>query len=142
MIKIIKNKMNENHKRKIGEANKIALKKFYEKNPIFRNNGMFKKGVVPWNKGGEIKQIQGENHLNWKGGISRGYINKILKKYGKKKDKCQLCGSKERIHIHHIDGNPKNNFIGNLGIVCSYCHAAIHENGKQTRFKSKREELI
>lgn len=29
-------------------------------------------------------------------------------------------------HIHHKDGNPKNNDPGNLVLLCRDCHAKIH----------------
>jgi len=31
-------------------------------------------------------------------------------------------------------GDAKNNSIRNLSAICSYCHFAIHDNGKNTRF--------
>lgn len=47
--------------------------------------------------------------------------------------KCGKCGmSKERMSIHHIDGNngkgkkPLNNAPANLVVLCQSCHVKIH----------------
>lgn len=36
--------------------------------------------------------------------------------------KCELCGSSEKVHVHHKDGNHKNNNLSNLMFVCPRCH--------------------
>ena len=35
---------------------------------------------------------------------------------------CPECGAKEKLRIHHIDGNHKNNTYENLKLLCSKCH--------------------
>jgi len=94
----------------------------------------FKKGCTPWNKGKTFPKLQGENSSGWKGGKSRSWSYKVLERSNKIKDQCQICKEKGKIQIHHIDGNKNNNQLKNLGVVCSYCHFAIHDNGKNTRF--------
>lgn len=50
--------------------------------------------------------------------------------------RCQICGlteekcgqEKERLCIHHGDGNKKNNSYWNLLTVCTACHRLIHLN--------------
>lgn len=37
-------------------------------------------------------------------------------------DKCQICGTKGNLKIHHIDGNPSNNRITNLILLCGNHH--------------------
>lgn len=47
-------------------------------------------------------------------------------------DKCIMCGSKKRIHVHHKDESRKlgsklmNNKLNNLICLCFYCHQKIH----------------
>jgi hypothetical protein len=79
-----------------------------------KNNPMFGKHPVAWNKG-----MKGELCHNWKGGLHKrfdGYyrINVngerfLLHRFITKADKGQV--------VHHIDGNPENNSVENL-IVC------------------------
>ena len=40
--------------------------------------------------------------------------------------KCVLCGTTERIHIHHMDGNRTNNSKDNLMPLCVSCHTYVH----------------
>lgn len=64
--------------------------------------------------------------------MSHGFV--VLKKYN---NRCAICGKKdfpykskcksgtfERrfLEIHHIDGNPVNNQISNLILLCKSCH--------------------
>jgi len=138
-MKMIKRKMTEEHKRKIGESNKIALKKFHEENPNYKNSGMFQKGIKHKPKTKEqIQKISGENSHLWKGGVSRIFAKKECIKHGKDLNSCQICKD-ELIKpvIHHINGDNKDNQIRNLGIVCYFCHNAIHDTPKRksTRFQ-------
>lgn len=44
-----------------------------------------------------------------------------------KPDSCEGCGDHaERLVLHHIDGNPKNNAPTNLTYLCVPCHMALH----------------
>jgi len=47
----------------------------------------------------------------------------VLKEHNKT---CILCGSKKSPHVHHFDGNRKNNIMDNLTVLCRKCHYAIH----------------
>lgn len=38
---------------------------------------------------------------------------------------CKLCGAIKNIHVHHIDGNRKNNDINNLVWLCTKCHYTV-----------------
>lgn len=48
---------------------------------------------------------------------------------GIKEEKCESCGTttwldrKCPIELHHIDGNPRNNNLKNLQMLCPNCHA-------------------
>ena len=39
---------------------------------------------------------------------------------------CINCGTIEKIHIHHIDGNRLNNKLSNLKVLCNSCHNKEH----------------
>lgn len=55
-------------------------------------------------------------------------LKKRLIEEGYKKDICEECGlikwnNKDiTLELHHIDGNPKNNKLENLKILCPNCH--------------------
>lgn len=38
---------------------------------------------------------------------------------------CAICGSKEKLHVHHKDGNHNNNVLSNLCWLCCKCHFTV-----------------
>lgn len=44
---------------------------------------------------------------------------------------CAVCGTTRKLHVHHIDTNPRNNVPENLITLCSK-HHAIHHKSNQT----------
>jgi hypothetical protein len=83
-----------------------------------------------------------QQHGNWKGGC-KGTWKAIAQQSGKDITHCQICKeSPRRIEIHHIDGNQSNNNPRNLGVLCSFCHQSIHDNGNKTRFKQGQSHSI
>lgn len=44
-----------------------------------------------------------------------------------KKDKCEICGSKENLDVHHKDNNWNNNNLDNLECLCRSCHSKEHK---------------
>ena len=41
---------------------------------------------------------------------------------------CESCGVKgTKHHVHHKDRNPYDNDLSNLMVLCSHCHAYIHD---------------
>lgn len=62
-----------------------------------------------------------------------GYANKMLKRWLilSRGEKCEQCGWAERnpvtgrvpIEMDHIDGNRKNNGVGNVRLLCPNCHS-------------------
>jgi len=51
--------------------------------------------------------------------------------------KCEVCNrSFNTIHLHHIDGNRKNNKKENQIYVCVDCHSIIHNGLKNNEMKS------
>jgi hypothetical protein len=124
----------EEHKQKISQAlvghkidsetrNKISetLKKHFKKHPV-------------WNKNKPHLNIREENHYRWKGGC-RCTAKRILERNGIDTSYCRICKDKKKTIIHHIDGNIHNNDLGNLAVVCYFCHNAIHGAGTKTRFQ-------
>ena len=43
---------------------------------------------------------------------------------------CQICGYFNKIVIHHIDENNKNNNLNNLVILCRICHTVVERINK------------
>ena len=39
---------------------------------------------------------------------------------------CEACGSTEKLHAHHVDGDPKNNEANNIQTLCVFCHNFLH----------------
>lgn len=53
---------------------------------------------------------------------------RIIKASGVKEE-CAICGARENLHVHHRDGNHKNNDINNLTYLCLKCHYTLaHEH--------------
>ncbi|MFB0533400.1 MAG: HNH endonuclease signature motif containing protein [Anaerolineae bacterium] len=47
---------------------------------------------------------------------------------------CCICrDSTKGVQIHHIDGNPNNNDLSNLAVVCTEHHDEIHKSGRITK---------
>ena len=78
---------------------------------------------------------RGEDHHNWKGGISKQpypkEFSKSLRKRIRERDGhvCRICfiGVSGRYGIiHHMDGNKENNEGNNLILFCRKCHAQVH----------------
>jgi hypothetical protein len=48
-------------------------------------------------------------------------------------NKCEICDSTKKLHVHHIDYNNVN--IDSLLVVCVSCHKKIHNKIKNTKQK-------
>jgi len=51
----------------------------------------------------------------------------ILRQGGRNDKECETCSSDYKLTIHHRDGNPFNNSLENLQILCWHCHLLFHE---------------
>jgi len=75
----------------------------------------------------------GQKNPNWKEETTRQSA-RIVDDYRKKamslEQKCSLCSRKDKLLVHHIDGDWKNNVLENLMIVCRGCHNRIHKKTK------------
>jgi len=56
-------------------------------------------------------------------GTSDNFLRKYLKPLLPKH--CEVCGTTEKLEIHHKDGNRRNNKLSNLMVVCRSCHRRI-----------------
>jgi len=149
------------HKDTTGENNPMRELKTREKRSIshkgkhYSPDTEFKKGEhkslkTEFQKGKhcspetEFKKGQniGKDNANWKGGksfeIYPKAFNNELKEFIKKRDvyRCQICGThqsslKEKLSIHHIDYNKKNNHQNNLIALCRKHHIKTATNRKE-----------
>lgn len=94
-----------------------------------------------WGLSGEKNGMygkDGDTNPNWKGGItperqefyaSDGWKRACSEVYKRDGAKCQRCGSKENLHVHHIVpfGNKGLRAdINNLILLCKDCHNFVH----------------
>ena len=48
--------------------------------------------------------------------------------------RCENCGTPQKLGVHHKDSNPENNDPANLMTLCSRCHMQIHwQEWKKTK---------
>lgn len=101
----------------------------------------------PWNKGKnyissynkDIESILIENSTY----TSTNSLKKRLIKEGYKLHKCELCGYEESVELHHINGNPCDNRLENLQMLCPNCHAKTNNfRGKGRTHKDPKELII
>lgn len=50
------------------------------------------------------------------------HLKQRLLNAGLLENKCSICGKTKRLELHHIDGDPSNNELNNLQILCIECH--------------------
>jgi hypothetical protein len=88
-------------------------------------------------------QIGIENGISGKRGTCKRIKEYLKIKY---KSKCQRCGWSEinpvtnqsPLHLHHIDGNYKNNKEDNLELLCPNCHSITPNFGSLNLNNSHR----
>jgi len=76
----------------------------------------------------KFRLIQGKTTLKPKRAQHPGTqkAHKVLEYYGRDTSRCQICESTTRVQIHHLDGNPNNNRIENLAVLCRKHHRRKH----------------
>jgi hypothetical protein len=70
-----------------------------------------------------VSKIRGENHYLWKGGSSIREYRKLVSK-----EKCENCGSRLNLCVHHLDFDHYNNNPDNLSVLCVHCHLSLHKS--------------
>ncbi len=69
------------------------------------------------------KTLTGTKSASYKNG-HKTYRRDALELY---QSKCICCGKAHaRLHVHHIDGNNKNNVPSNWAVLCPTCHRRVH----------------
>jgi hypothetical protein len=100
-----KKSLTEEHKRKIGQANKNKIRTPEFKRQV--SETLKSKGIKPK----KIYNREGQEHwrFNQGSGSDTLTIRRMLKKTGFNIDHCSQCDSRKNIHVHHTDENRKNN---------------------------------
>ena len=69
---------------------------------------------------------------------NNGNLKKKLFRAGLKKEACEVCGYKENLELHHINGNNCDNRLENLQILCPNCHAKTNTfRGLNLKYKNR-----
>lgn len=74
--------------------------------------------------------IGGRNMSRLSPSVSRA-IKKII-------NKCENCGNKTNLHLHHIDENPENNIQSNLIVLCGDCHYGKAQTGPLSKTEQRK----
>lgn len=106
----------------------------------------------PWNKGKKIKTesyyftdiknllIENSPHKN------SSKLKKRLFREDIKQKQCEICGLTDTsitLELHHINGDPTDNRLENLQILCPNCHSKTSNfRGKNTRIHKCASELF
>lgn len=102
------------------------------------NDIIWDKEYTPWNKDKSYKykkyslsEILVENSPM----KSTFKLKLRLFKENIKEPKCEICGYTDSVELHHINGNPLDNRIENLQILCPNCHS------KTNNFRIKNSSI-
>jgi hypothetical protein len=77
-------------------------------------------------------------------------VKSLVYKLGLKENKCEICGLSEwqekpiQCELHHINGDPTDNRIENLQILCPNCHSQTENfrSRNRTDGMSAQEEIL
>lgn len=78
-----------------------------------------------------------------KGSLSKTLRDYLIEKYDYKCQKCSWNTPHPKtgippLQVNHIDGNPSNNFISNLEVICPNCHALTNNWGGYNRGNGRK----
>lgn len=68
-----------------------------------------------------------------------GLYTKEVQDFKKSHKICVRCGSTEKLDIHHLDGNRKNNALSNLTVLCRRCHMDVDERLREMVSRNQNE---
>lgn len=111
------------------KGHKIGGGRLFQKGE--HNGNEFKKGFTPWNKGKKglysspkkgkkYPELSGENHPNWKGGVSTQYKIKKVEEINPRPSNCEICGEMGVICYDHDHATGEFR-----GWVCSPCNCIM-----------------
>lgn len=87
--------------------------------------------------------LDGRDEITCKSGkVSKTIRESLISKYN---NSCQRCGwntintftGKVPLQIHHVDGNPENNELSNLELLCPNCHSLTKSFGNKNFGKGR-----
>lgn len=83
----------------------------------------------------------GPDNPHWKGDAISGGAGRARARRRFPAKACVRCGATEQLHRHHKDGDPRNNALANIEILCQPCHAAAH-GGRFAWFHEAEQETL
>ena len=93
---------------------------------LTQNGIVWDKSYVPWNKGKCYKnKHRSLSEILVKDSPHKSTFKLKLRliKEGIKQHACECCGYTDTAELHHINGNPTDNRLENLQILCPNCHS-------------------
>jgi len=135
--KIIPNKMLDIVYTGQKEVYEIITRKGFSIKATLEHPFLTPKGFVPLKELNEFDCVAISQMLNQRGhrrlGTGSRQILNLQEEYKNKIGKCERCGSKSCLELHHRDGNYTNNNVSNFEVLCSDCH--IKEHKSDNKFK-------
>jgi hypothetical protein len=79
--------------------------------------------------------------------VAQSLRTQALVRSGGKCEKCRKQLGKIKPHLHHKNGNPGDNKLSNIIVLCPNCHSELHEYKTVTEtdmfgFETKRRKLV
>jgi len=75
------------------------------------------------------KSKKGQKNPNWGKSINKKNCTVLKQEVRQGLHVCELCSSIKNLNVHHKNGNPKDDALSNLQILCHSCHGKVHEVG-------------